>query len=387
MPQYQTIIFNRSSGTILKVLPNQYIANKKHLARMAGTQTWKHLSFIYFPYAFEIDLSAHHIAHPPLPGPAYLTDAQGTNIALLAIYAAAKTLLTKSEAILYSFEGGLGDYINQGNVISQILTQHPHKEIHISGAPDRFPLLSCFPNFEKATVTTRAKCIDAGTPSINFAQISQLDSNYPPYGKRGVYASLAGIDPAFPQGTLKLPARSLTWATQQWATLSSKKKALRISLHTRSGEPNSKTWPWDHIPVLIELLRSKYSPAFALFGGHGQESLAAPDILDGIGRFDWLQVASLIKTSHLVICIDSAIMHIAHHLDIPTLSLWGPTAASYILPQNHNTPVIEAAIDCSPCGNYMCKKGDCMQSITPAQVSKKAFSIIDSVYALTFETT
>lgn len=379
MPQYQTIIFNRSSGAIIKVLPNQYIANKRHLARMAGTQTWSHLSFIYFPYDFEISLSFHHIAHPPFPGPAYLTDSQGTNIALLAIYAAAKTLLTTSNTMLYSFEGGLGDYVNQGNVISHVLTQHPDKEIYISGAPDRFPLLTCFPNFEKAMVTTRAKSVNAGTPSINFAQISQLDSNYPPYGKRGVYASLAGIDPAFPQGKLKLPAPSLTWAAKQWAALSPKKTALRISLHTRSGEPNSKTWPWDHTPTLIKLLRSKYSPAFALFGGHGQESLEAPDVLNGIGRFDWLQVASLIKTSHLVICIDSAIMHIAHHLQIPTLSLWGPTAASYILPVNHATHIIESKVPCHPCGNYSCKKLDCMLSITPAQVFSKATSIINSL--------
>ena len=376
MPQYQTIIFSRPSGAIIKVLPNQYIPNKKALARVAGTPSPKDLSFIYFPYEFDIDTSTHRIAHPAFPGPPYLTDPQGTNIAVLALYSAAKSTLTNSNTILYSFEGGLGDYINQGNVISHILTQHPGKEIYISGRNDRFELISCLPHLDKAIITTRAKCVGAGTPSINFAQISQLEYNYPPFGKRGVYASLAGIDPAFPHVELTLPKPALTWAAQQWSSLSRKKTTLRISLHTRSGEPNSKTWPWSHTPTLINLLRDKYSPSFALFGGHGQESLPDKDIINGVGPFNWIQVASLLKTSHIVICIDSAIMHIAHHLATPTLSLWGPTAPTYILPTNHGTPVMVSGVPCHPCGNYNCKKGDCMLSITPQDVLKKATSII-----------
>lgn len=379
MAQYQTIIYRRSSGSIITVLPNQYISNKKHLARLAGSQSSKGASFIYFPYDIDIDQVNYHVAQPSFPGPAYLTDAAGTNIAILSLYDASKKLLIKAKTLLYVFEGGLGDYVNQGNVISEILSLYPDKEIYLSGRNDRFKLISCFPNFEKVLYTTKAKCIQSGMSSIAFSQISSFDYNFPPFGKRGVYASIAGIDPSFPRSTFNLPGSSISWADQQWSNLSSKKKSLRISLHTRSGEPNSKTWPWIHTLSLIDLLRAKYSPSLALFGGHGQESLDAKDMINGIGVFDWLQVASLIKTSDLVICIDSAIMHIAHHLDIPALSLWGPTASSYILPKNHGTFVIESNVPCHPCGNYACAKGDCMLSITPGQVLKKTKSIIHSL--------
>ncbi|MBA7682796.1 hypothetical protein ES703_91149 [subsurface metagenome] len=379
MSQYQTVIYQRSSGSILRVLPNQYISNKKHLARLAESPSSTGISFIYFPYELDIDLSNHHVSQPSFPGPAYLTDSAGTNIAILSLYDASKKLLIKSKTLLYSFEGGLGDYVNQGNVISEILSLYPDKEIHLSGRNERFNLISCFPNFERVSFTTKAKCVQSGMAAIDFSQISSFDYNYPPFGKRGVYASLAGIDPSFTRASFNLPVSSVSWADQQWSKLSPKKKSLRISLHTRSGEPNSKTWPWIHTLSLIDLLRAKYSPSFALFGGHGQESLDAKDVINGIGFFDWVQVASLIKTSDLVICIDSAIMHIAHHLDIPTLSLWGPTAASFILPKTHGTPFIESKVSCHPCGNYSCAKGLCMLSITPAQVINKVKLIVNAL--------
>ncbi len=376
---YQTIIYHRPTGSIIMIAPNQYISSKRHLARLAHRPHWKDISFIYFPFELEIDLGKHHVSQPSFPGPAYLTDAAGTNITVLALYDAAKKLLIRSKTILYSFEGGLGDYINQGNVISEVHSKYPDKKIYISCRQDRLAIISCFPNFNEILTGTKAKLVESGIPSIDFSRISQLDSNYPPFGKRGVYASLAGIDPSFPRAKLNLSKESLEWADQQWLSLNGKKPTLRISLHTRSGEPNSKTWPWDHTLNLINLLRSRHSPSFTLFGGRGQESLDEKDIINGVGTYDWLQVASLIKTSNLVICIDSAIMHIAHHLDIPTLSLWGPTAASYILPKNHGTPVIESRVECSPCGNYLCKKTDCMKSITPAQVFKKAGSTLKSL--------
>jgi len=379
MAQYQTVIYDRSSGSILTVLPNQYIANKKRLARFAGTQSPANLSFVYFTHDIAVDPAKHHVTQPSFPGPPYITDAKGTNISVLALFTAAEKLLLKSNTLLCSFEGGLGDYINQGNVISQLLSQYPEKEIYISGRRERFELLSFFPNFDKAIFTTKAKALNAGTPLIDFSHISRMDYNYPPFGKRGVYASLAGIHPTFPRATLSLPKASLTWAAKQWSSVSPGKNTPRISLHTRSGEPNSKTWPWNHTLELIKLLRHTHPPSFALFGGHGQESLQEDYIIDGVGVLDWLQVAAIVKTSHLTICIDSAIMHIAHHLDIPTLSLWGPTAATYILPTKHGTPVIESQVPCHPCGNYSCRKGDCMQSITPDQVSKKALSILHSL--------
>ncbi|MBA7670427.1 hypothetical protein ES703_78573 [subsurface metagenome] len=373
---YQTIIYHKPTGAILKVAPNQYISSKRHLANLVHRPHWKDVSFIYFPFPLEIDLGKHRVSQPSFPGPPYLTDASGSNLLVLALYASSKKLLIESKTILYSFEGGLGDYINEANVISYILSQHPDKAIYVSGTSDRFKLISCFPGFERVTFSTRAKCIAARMPSVDFTRISSFNYNYPPFGKRGVYASLAGMDPAFPQAKLSLPKESLEWAEQQWLKLPGKKTQLRISLHTRSGEPNAKTWPWKYTRELVDLLRAKYSGCFALFGGHGQESVEAKDTINGVGTYDWVQVASLLKTSHLVICIDSAIMHIGHHLDIPTLSLWGPTAASYILAKNHGTPVIESKVECHPCGNYGCRKGDCMQSITPAQVLKKAATII-----------
>jgi len=374
--RYQTIIYDKPTGSILNVCPNQYVSSSRHLAKLAHRPHWKDVSLIYFPFDLDIDPDKHRVSQPSFPGPAYLTDGAGTNIAILALYDAAKKLLIKSETIFYSFEGGLGDYINQGNVISEIRSKYPEKKIYISGRQDRLAIISCFPGFSKVLTGTKAKLGQSGIPSIDFSKISSLDYNYPPFGKRGVYASLAGIDPGFPHSKLKLAKETISWAEQQWSTVPGNKTKLRICLHTRSGEPNSKTWPWHHTLDLIKLLRSRYAPSFVLFGGHGQESLNEKDIINGVGTLDWVQVASLVKTSDLVICIDSAIMHIAHHLDIPTLSLWGPTAANYILPENHGTFFIEAKIECAPCGNYSCRKGDCMQSISPSQVLKKVTSII-----------
>ncbi len=376
---YQTVIYDKDSGDILHVLANQYISSKQHLANLAGRPKWHGLAFIYFPFDLDVDPSKHKIHRPGPHSPAYVADTAGYDIATQLLYHAAKKLLSETDKIVYIFEGGLGDYINQGNVMSHIRSKYPTKTIYASCKPDRFALLSFLPGWGQITPITKNKAQSLGVPIIDFAQISRIDYNYPPYGKRGVYAGLAGVEPNLPFFRLKPPPESLSWAKKQWKAVSTKKTKLKISLHTRSGEPNSKTWPWEHTLDLIKNLRLQYSPSFALFGGHGQGSLQDEDIIDAVGHFDWIQVASLIAGSDLVICIDSAIMHIAHHLKVPTLSLWGPTAASHILSEKHGTSVIESAVPCHPCGSFSCKKGECMQSITPAMVAKQAALIIKSL--------
>jgi len=94
------------------------------------------------------------------------------------------------------------------------------------------------------------------------------------------------------------------------------------------------------------------------------------------GTTNLREFMAVISLSSLLVCNNSGPLHIAVALDVPTVSLMGPSIPHLWKPWGDARKhiVIRKDLPCSPCNLYYCKRGDhaCMENITPEEVIKSA---------------
>ena len=91
----------------------------------------------------------------------------------------------------------------------------------------------------------------------------------------------------------------------------------------------------------------------------------------------------LMKTMDVLVTMDSANMHLGSLVNVPVVSVWGPThqhAGFYGLGQDP-LQAVQVSLSCRPCsvfGNKKCWRGDhaCMDQITPEMVIEKIEKLI-----------
>jgi ADP-heptose:LPS heptosyltransferase len=91
----------------------------------------------------------------------------------------------------------------------------------------------------------------------------------------------------------------------------------------------------------------------------------------------------LMSTMQVMVTMDSANMHLGSLVNVPVVSVWGPThqhAGFYGLGQDP-LQAVQVSLSCRPCsvfGNKKCWRGDhaCIQQITPAMIIQKIEQVI-----------
>ncbi len=91
----------------------------------------------------------------------------------------------------------------------------------------------------------------------------------------------------------------------------------------------------------------------------------------------------LMSTMQVMVTMDSANMHLGSLVNVPVVSVWGPThqhAGFYGLGQDP-LQAVQVSLSCRPCsvfGNKKCWRGDhaCMQQITPAMIIQKVEQVL-----------
>lgn len=83
----------------------------------------------------------------------------------------------------------------------------------------------------------------------------------------------------------------------------------------------------------------------------------------------------------IMITIDSAPLHIANKLNIPNISIWGPTSPQSRINLDSGNEFIYLAVNCSPCAHFVDKlpcggNNFCIKHITIDQVSEKIRKLI-----------
>jgi len=143
-----------------------------------------------------------------------------------------------------------------------------------------------------------------------------------------------------------------------------------------------KIWGVENFTKLIQLISTKYTADFFLFGGGKEEieklselSQSGTNIHMVAGKLKFDEEIALISILDFMISMDSSNMHIAALTGIPTISIWGGTHPAFGFsafgqPQEYSLQVPNNFLSCRPCsvfGNIPCIQNEklCMKAISP----------------------
>jgi len=96
-----------------------------------------------------------------------------------------------------------------------------------------------------------------------------------------------------------------------------------------------------------------------------------PQVVSLQGKLPWEKVIAVMACCDGCVCIDSAIMHIAQHLKIPTVSFWGPTLPEHILDADPGLETVITTAPCRGCGGYDCDHCDCMTRFDKKEINRQ----------------
>ncbi len=147
-----------------------------------------------------------------------------------------------------------------------------------------------------------------------------------------------------------------------------------------------KHWIEERWCELANRIIDKFELTVVLLGGPDDEKaggrIAKPDhpsILNMTGKTTIQQAGALIKSSSLLIGVDTGLTHMGFALDVPTISLFGATAP-YLNTEGTSGTVLYHPMDCSPCRRNPTCEGDytCMKAISTDEVVRAARSLLES---------
>ncbi|MDD5556509.1 MAG: glycosyltransferase family 9 protein [bacterium] len=136
-----------------------------------------------------------------------------------------------------------------------------------------------------------------------------------------------------------------------------------------SGRWRTKRWPDDSFARLGELLLGR-GAAVAVIGGPAGEAAGVAARLRGRAIVaddvaDPLRLAALLGRLDLLVTNDTGPMHLAAAAGTRVVALFGPTNPDRTGPWGEGHRVLRAPVDCAPCYERECPRGDdCMRAIT-----------------------
>jgi len=155
-----------------------------------------------------------------------------------------------------------------------------------------------------------------------------------------------------------------------------------ISAGARS---TTKTWPRPNYQEFINRFIEEFKIKVVLAGDPQDKNICQELFLNSkypvvnlCGQTNIFELASLIKKSKLVIGNDSAVLHIASYLDIPTVAIFGPTDDKRYGPWSSRNAVVKKEIFCRPCRKAQCVFGNlnCLKIVRPVDVLSKIGAVL-----------
>lgn len=172
--------------------------------------------------------------------------------------------------------------------------------------------------------------------------------------------------------TLSLPLQSVTEAHQLLQPLFSDSFVVIFP----GASVEEKRWGSARFLKVSKKL-AEYGYRIVIVGGREDRTngdfIAVAGGINLAGMTTLAETAAVIVRSSLVISGDSGLLHIAAGLDIPTVSLFGPSSDKKWAPQGKKHVVINHYLSCSPCSRFgtipPCPVGVCcIRDITPDEV-------------------
>ena len=199
----------------------------------------------------------------------------------------------------------------------------------------------------------------ATRPVTHIKQISEL--NFEVFGKPGRDDRQICVDEVLDLDDVH--------ATDDWP-------GRKVIAHTGSGS-RFYLWPLEKWVELLESLHGTDDTSFIFVGGTEQEQRTFDEIAQRVSfplhsvirRYDLLEVLMLMRESALFVGVDSGPRHLAHLVDLPSVSLLGPGPKGF-QPLNRNAIVIDET-KCKRCYTVYCPHApNCIDKIEVETVVK-----------------
>jgi len=375
--QFQTVIFDPTSGKIEAILPNQYIKSRVSLDRVAPPRPGVRFKFFYEKTGISLN-KKDFIVHPQAGDrPPRLMSRDGSDPTLSIMRAAGRWFLAHYDKILFEFEGGMGDYMDQADALIALQVEYPTKQFKVSLRPERFAALKYLKGFETLKFHAPKQKSSSRIPSISFSSIGRMGGNYPPGGKVGVYSAIAGLTGPAKRAAVEVPGPLLDDMNTLISNAIGRIPGHLIALHTMSGNTNTKSISPANALDLIGPLLENEDVYFLHLGGADELLIDHPRVIPLQGLLTWQEVFCVLFWCNGCICIDSAIMHIAQHIKLPTVSLWGPTSPQVILDDPPGVTCVVSTMPCAGCGCYECDRGGCMTKFNKRSLNTKLLALLE----------
>jgi heptosyltransferase-2 len=153
----------------------------------------------------------------------------------------------------------------------------------------------------------------------------------------------------------------------------------------------TKRWPAERFAEAGDALGERLGASVVLSGGEGDfpvarevAAAAAGRAADLTGRLSIAGWIALIARARVLVCNDSAAAHVAAAVGTPVVAVFGPTVpAQGFAPYGARSRVVEAALDCRPCGRHgaeRCPRGtlSCMLDVPSAAVVRAAVDLVEA---------
>jgi heptosyltransferase-2 len=148
----------------------------------------------------------------------------------------------------------------------------------------------------------------------------------------------------------------------------------------------TKRWPVEHFRELIRLLNENLIGVILIGGDEDRElclELTTEKTVSLAGKLSILESAAAISFTDALITNDSAPLHIASAMNVPTIAIFGATTPHLGFgPLAERSVIVEnRRVKCRPCGRHGGRKcrykhHECMQSITPDAVFSRMMRIL-----------
>lgn len=215
---------------------------------------------------------------------------------------------------------------------------------YLSGAKERLGQeLSLFRNyrwlFTKQAPITEVK--HAIAMNLDFLKLLDVD-----------------IDRLDKNPVLNLSKKDESFASEFLMTNKIDDRDLLIAIHAGGGKHTAayRSWPKERFTQAADSLIEKFKANVIFIGGAADE-VTVNEIskkmvhtpLSAAGRASLTQTAALIQKARLLICNNSAPMHMAAALGIPTVSIFGSADPRIHRPYGQGHIVLRKELECSPC--------------------------------------
>ncbi|MDD5085639.1 MAG: glycosyltransferase family 9 protein [Candidatus Omnitrophica bacterium] len=139
----------------------------------------------------------------------------------------------------------------------------------------------------------------------------------------------------------------------------------------------TKRWPVEYFAELAKRLSSSFQMRAVLIGHVSETSLVTEfmkhfsnGVIDCVGRTSISELVSLVKRLDVLVCGDTAPLHIAAALGKPTVALFGPTDPARHAPPHLRGVCLYEKLPCAPCYKEACPTMECLKKITVDDVFK-----------------